>query len=152
MTRQIQQQVQQAETQSYVAVGNNQFIVGNSRGTLIVDGVLQDPVRIYEAVSTNGLSKYTAVEWVHPTTGDRRLSCNCPGWTIKKGPVRGCKHTDAMMQDPSLGMSLAEAQSALNAPTQIGGQVVPRRPLAPKTVEILEGHGQRARAINFGDE
>lgn len=152
MTRQVQQQTQQAETPYYVAIGNNQFVVGNSRGTLIVDGVLQDPVRIYEAASTNGLSKYTAVEWVHPTTGDRRLSCNCPGWTVKRGPHRGCKHTDAMMRDPSLGMSLAEAQAALSAPTQVGGVVVPRRPLAPKTVEILEGHGQRARAIIIDDE
>lgn len=151
MTQQIQQQNQQTETQSYVPVGNNQFIVGNSRGTLVVDGVHQTPVRIYESASSNGLSKYTAVEWVHPTTGDRRLSCNCPGWAIKKGPYRGCKHTDEMTQNPSLGMSLAEAQEALNAPTQIGGRVVPTRPLAPKTVEILEGFGQRARAINFGD-
>lgn len=68
-----------------------------SNGVMLVDGRSQTPVRVAHWESTNGLSRYTTVEWQDPVTGLKRTSCNCPGWTHAKGEQpRGCCHTQDM--------------------------------------------------------
>ena len=64
-------------------------------GTLYVDGKKQTPDVVYEEMSSNGVTKYTAIKW-----GPSMIaSCNCPGWTTNakhKGKAiteRTCKHT-----------------------------------------------------------
>lgn len=57
----------------------------------------QRPVRVEHWESSNGLTTYTCVEWQDPVTGERRTSCNCPGWTNKKkDKARSCCHTKDM--------------------------------------------------------
>ena len=108
MTRapiQRQQEVQTEQTAvAFVPVTRAQR-VGQSGGILMVDGVTQIPVRIWEPASSNGMTKYATVEWVHPTTQERRLSCNCPGWANMRGSERTCKHVVQMAADTSLGRS-----------------------------------------------
>jgi hypothetical protein len=67
-------------------------------GTLHVDGVPQEPEVVYEVMSSNGVTKYTAIRW----KPSQVTSCNCPGWTTNakhKGKDiagRSCKHTAAV--------------------------------------------------------
>lgn len=69
-----------------------------SKGNMLVDGMAQIPRQVQDWESSNGLSHYTAVMWEHPTTGEMRCSCNCPGWAIKrKGTPRQCEHVKDMM-------------------------------------------------------
>jgi hypothetical protein len=58
----------------------------------------QVPTDVQHWLSSNGLTQYTTITWIDPTTGERRTSCNCPGWTIKKkgSPKRTCCHTQDM--------------------------------------------------------
>lgn len=72
--------------------------VSFSSGTMIVNGSPQIPVVAENWESSNGTTQYTTVKWTDPETGDARVSCNCPGWAIRKpGKPRRCKHTDDMM-------------------------------------------------------
>jgi hypothetical protein len=62
-----------------------------------IEGIPQRPEKVQNWLSTNGLTTYTTVKWVDPSTGDARTSCNCPGWTIKKAHKhRECAHTKDM--------------------------------------------------------
>lgn len=71
--------------------------VAFSNGVMLVDGRSQTPVRVAYWESTNGLSRYTTVEWEDPATGLKRTSCNCPGWTNAKGDQpRSCCHAKDM--------------------------------------------------------
>lgn len=67
-------------------------------GTMHINGRPQKPVRVEHWQSSNGLTNYTTVEWEDPVTGQKRTSCNCPGWTNKRrtDPHRRCKHTKDM--------------------------------------------------------
>lgn len=68
--------------------------IGYSNGIMVVDGVLQQPVKAMDFESSNGLSRYTAIEWAHPGDHTHRFSCNCPGFT--KRSERNCKHLTAL--------------------------------------------------------
>ena len=59
-----------------------------------VNGVFQTPQEVVQWRSSNGLTNYTTVLWVDPETGEKRTSCNCPGWTVSGR--RTCKHTKDM--------------------------------------------------------
>ena len=69
--------------------------VSFSRGVMRFAGVTLKPVRVEHWESTNGLTTYTTVAW-EDKEGNLRSSCNCPGWTIKRGDTRECKHTKDM--------------------------------------------------------
>ena len=70
-----------------------------SAGNMVVDGAQQVPVEAIHWESSNGITNYTTVKWEHPVTKDKRCSCNCPGWAMKKkGKPRQCKHTKDMME------------------------------------------------------
>ena len=128
--RQQETQVEQTAV-AYLPITRAQS-VGQSRGILMVDGILQAPVRIWEPASTNGMTKYATVEWVHPTTGERRLSCNCPGWANMRGSERTCKHVVQMAANTSLGRS----------PEAVGNdeRAVPvARYIVQATVEVRRG-------------
>lgn len=63
-------------------------------GLMLVGGAPQRPNRVVQWESSNGITNYSCVEWIDPATGNRRTSCNCPGWAIKKaGRDRQCTHT-----------------------------------------------------------
>lgn len=99
--RQYHEQTEQTAVE-FVPITRAQS-VGQSRGMLMVDGVQQIPVRIWEPSSSNGMTKYATVEWVHPTTQEHRLSCNCPGWANMRGSARTCKHVEQMAANTGLG-------------------------------------------------
>jgi hypothetical protein len=81
----------------YASVENTDG-VSFSGGVMMVNGSPQQPVLVDDWESSNGTTKYTTVKWQDPETGEQRVSCNCPGWAIKKaGKPRRCKHTDDMM-------------------------------------------------------
>lgn len=69
-----------------------------SAGNMLVNGMPQVPEEAQRWESSNNVTVYTTVKWSDPTNGDKRVSCNCLGWAMKKktGPRR-CKHTDDMM-------------------------------------------------------
>jgi hypothetical protein len=64
-------------------------------GVLYVDDVKQSVGVVLEAMSSNEVTKYTAIKWAPSGIA----SCNCPGWTTNtkhKGKglaARSCKHT-----------------------------------------------------------
>jgi len=63
-------------------------------GTMHVDGRPLWPERVEQWESSNGTTIYTAIVWFNQATGERRTSCNCPGWAIKKhNQHRQCTHT-----------------------------------------------------------
>lgn len=90
---------------------------------MLVEGRSQTPVRVAHWESTNGLSRYTTVEWQDPVTGLKRTSCNCPGWAHAKGDQpRSCCHTLDMEGKQICGRkriedltitSVAQAQEAI---------------------------------------
>lgn len=67
---------------------------------MVVNGIHQIAMRSVDRNSSNGLSTYTAVEWADPSTGERRCSCNCPGWANR----RYCKHTQELIDNPGVGL------------------------------------------------
>lgn len=75
-----------------------------------VNGRSQRPRRTIHCNSTNGLTKYSAVEWLCPASGDMRWSCNCPGWTIwrDKSKPRTCKHVQALMDNDYSNVEMAD--------------------------------------------
>lgn len=115
MARQRQQSVQTEQTAAEFVPVTRAQKVGQSHGTLTVDGVRQIPIRVWEPMSSNGLTKYATVIWIHPTTNEQRISCNCPGWGNMKDSERHCKHTDEMKANPSLGRSPDDVAADRNA-------------------------------------
>lgn len=66
-------------------------------GVMYVNGQPQRPAEVQHWMSSNGLSQYTTITWRDTVTGERRTSCNCPGWShAKKGQKRSCCHTKDM--------------------------------------------------------
>jgi len=57
------------------------------------DGTICDLVKLKESLSSNGHTIYLTSLW-----SDGEMSCDCPGWTIKRGATRKCKHTRASGQ------------------------------------------------------
>ena len=87
LMRQLSDQGQQ---QGFTAVNKNTKF---SDGVMLVGGVPQRPATVRRWESSNGLTVYTTVEWIDPSTGERRTSCNCPGWANARSNVRECTHT-----------------------------------------------------------
>lgn len=108
MARQQQRQEEESQVKQYIPVGDSGPTVAFPHGVMTVGGRQQDPQRILEAASSNGLTKYTAIVWRDPDSGALRTSCNCPGWAIKRGATRSCKHTEALQSDNTAGMSYRE--------------------------------------------
>lgn len=105
-----------------------------SSGNMLVNGTTQVPEQAQQWESSNGLSVYTTVAWIDPVTRIRRVSCNCPGWTLKKrGKLRRCKHTDDMM-----GIAMCGAK-------QINGRVtIHTITEAESVVPEFDGHPLRS--------
>lgn len=99
MARQRQRQEQQTETEAGQIV-SDMTGVSFIRGLMRVHGVTQHIIRSIRRNSSNGTTRYTAIEWAHPTTDIRRVSCNCPGWANR----RTCKHTKELIEAPGLGL------------------------------------------------
>lgn len=59
-------------------------------GKKYVDGRVVEPQYLYEALSSNGTTVYTATVWQ-----DGGISCNCTGWATSKKTPKACKHTKA---------------------------------------------------------
>jgi hypothetical protein len=140
-TPQQRQRTEQVErvAEGFTPVGDGFGTVGFPHGMMTVNGVQQVAVRIIEPISSNGMTRYSTVEWWHPTDGSKRLSCNCPGWTSKRGPTRGCKHTKEMEENQNLGMS----------PQQMTGT---NAPVVPVTQTILRNNGELpGRGISLDD-
>jgi len=95
-TRQAGQTANQVHP-DYASVENTDGVTFSS-GNMIVRGNLQTPVEAVHWESSNGTTNYTTVKWRDPDTGEERVSCNCPGWAMKrKDQLRKCKHTNDMM-------------------------------------------------------
>jgi|GEM_PF-5958169 len=99
-TRTATTEQQQSSNQvhpNYASVENEDG-VSFSQGNMRVDGSNQVPTRVEHWESSNGTTQYTTVEWNDPSTNLKRVSCNCPGWAMKKkGKPRQCKHTKGLM-------------------------------------------------------
>lgn len=74
--------------------------VHDSQGVSFKDGTMHVrkrplwPEKVEQWESSNGLTVYTAIVWYDQATGKRHTSCNCPGWTFKRGKGhRECTHT-----------------------------------------------------------
>lgn len=95
--QQTQQMGQNQVHRDYQSVENVDG-VSFSQGNMFVNGMAQVPEEAQRWESSNGVTVYTTVKWNDSTTGAKRVSCNCPGWAMKRkdGPRR-CKHTDDMM-------------------------------------------------------
>lgn len=105
-TRTQQQQEQEAR---FVEVDST---VTFSGGVMFVNGAPQRPNQVQHWESSNGLTQYATVEWADPATGERRTSCNCPGWSIKKpGKPRSCTHTLDMEGVKSCPRQRVDSQS-----------------------------------------
>lgn len=88
-------------------------------GTLHVDGKAQKAEVVLEEMSSNGVTKYTAIKW-----GPSGIaSCNCPGWTNNakhKGKdltARSCKHTKKV--------------AAMTSSSYLVGPILPQQPQSP---------------------
>lgn len=136
--RQRSDQVERV-AEGFTPVGDGFGTVGFPGGIMTVNGQACVAVRIIEPISTNGMTRYSTVEWVHPLDGSKRLSCNCPGWTSKRGPTRGCKHTKEMEENPNLGLT----------PQQMTGA---HAAVVPVTQNIIRNNGELpGRGISLDD-
>jgi hypothetical protein len=91
-----QQQAETSQTPAFRTIDASSG-VSFSDGVMHVNGQPQRPANVVHWEASNGYTNYTTVEWVDPFTGDRRTSCNCPGWANKRrGQPRGCCHTADM--------------------------------------------------------
>lgn len=88
-------QEQQQQQQEFLHDNASQSFSG---GVMHIRGVPQRPLEVVVWESTNGNTHYSTVLWEDPATGQRRTSCNCPGWAMKKAGKshRECKHTRDM--------------------------------------------------------
>ena len=139
MARQVQRHHQQTGV-AFVPVGDGGPTISFPGGVMHVSGQAQEVERVVENLSSNQLTKYVAVIWKDPATGELRTSCNCRGWAIKKGAYRTCKHVQALQDNPTSGQSLAEAAAAA---------LVSRTAVAPATLEIVESIGRARRRIDI---
>lgn len=139
MARQVQRHHQQTGV-AFVPVGDGGPTISFPGGVMHVSGQAQEAVRIAENASSNGLTKYVAVIWRDPATGELRTSCNCAGWAVKRGSFRTCKHVQALQDSPESGQSFADATAAATtAPSSV----------APRTLEIVETIGRARRRIDI---
>lgn len=130
---------QQISAADYQAVYSGSGVVF-SKGRMLVDGELQDPTESFNSPSSNGITQYNTVVWKSPTSGELRISCNCPGWThAKKGQQRSCKHTKAVIAGTLINREFTLVR------VDIGG-ATPRA-----ATPIPTGNAERqARAITLG--
>lgn len=139
MARQVSRQTQQSGM-AFVPVGDGGPSISFPGGVMHVEGRPQEALRIAENTASNGFTKYVAAIWQDPLTGELRTSCNCAGWTIKRGPYRTCKHVQALQDHPETGRTLAEARAAAETAPQS---------VAPRTLEIVESIGKARRRIDI---
>lgn len=96
--------VAQSRTRSEAAADdtpvNADVSIGFSKGVMLVNGIRQIVVRSIERLSSNEMTRYQAIEWADPSTAERRVSCNCPGWANR----RYCKHTQELIDQPGIGL------------------------------------------------
>ncbi len=109
--------------------------MGFSAGVMIINGVRQMIARMIERESSNGVTRYNAIEWSDPATGERRTSCNCPGWANR----RTCKHVVELEGNANIGILTSDT---LARPRQITA--------TPKAVTIRDGN-RELRGFMFGD-
>lgn len=110
---------------NYASAENSDGVVF-SKGNMVVNGTAQMPSLAQQWESSNGLTVYTTVTWNHPHNDEKRVSCNCPGWTIKKpGKPRRCKHTDDMMGIARCGDRKVDTARAITTVAQ-AEEIVPK--------------------------
>lgn len=79
-------------------------------------GTIADAVKIKESLSSNGRTRYMTTLW-----SDGVLTCDCPGWTIKRknSYVRTCKHCKSSITSHGDDMAaLADFVPAEGAPVK----------------------------------
>jgi len=140
MAIQRQQQHEQTAAVAYVPISRGGPTISFQGGIMHVDGEACEPVRILDQASSNGLTRYAAVIWRRPTTGELRSSCNCPGWAVMRGAFRTCKHTQQLEDNPGSGRTLAEAQEEVSRNVSS---------VAPRTAEIVTTIGKMRRRIDL---
>lgn len=123
-TRTNLQQQQTQNTENVYASVESADGVAFRKGHMFVNDQPQIPEATYNYDSSNGLTQYTSVKWRDPGTRAQRVSCNCPGWSMKKpGQPRACKHTRAIMSgqpnSASLSARVTPIRSAAQAQTLI---------------------------------
>jgi hypothetical protein len=101
--------------------------VAFSRGNMFVNGQAQTPTHVRHWEASNGLSQYTTVQWEDSASGEKRCSCNCPGWAFaKKGKLRRCKHTDDMMGIRNCDATPVDAEPVRIQTVQEAEKSIPR--------------------------
>lgn len=134
--RTVQQAVAESIQQEYVTSDSG---VTFSGGVMLVHGAPQRPELVEKWESSNGLTQYTTVGWKSDSTGERRVSCNCPGWTMKKkGQSRRCKHTDSM-----IGVATCDARRLTDEPIRV-------QTIAEAEALIPKFNGRPLREIDLG--
>lgn len=116
--------------------------VSFAKGNMVVNGSPQIPIFVQDWFSSNGLTKYTTVLWQDPATGERRVSCNCLGWTHRRvNAARECCHTKDMKGIEPCGKQKADA-----APVPITSMQQ-----AEERIKHFDSHldGRELRAINL---
>lgn len=124
--QQTQQQMGQNQVhRDYQSVESTDGVVF-SKGNMLVNGMPQVPEEAQRWESSNGVTVYTTVKWHDPTTQEKRVSCNCPGWAMKKkdGPRR-CKHTDDMMGIKNCGDRKIDGSTTIRTIKQ-AEEIVPK--------------------------
>lgn len=106
----------QNQEQVFVPVLTAGSGVGFSKGVMQVNGRTQRPIASCDFDATNGLTKYTAVVWQDPITGEQRTSCNCPAWCISRGHARTCRHTQALEGHATTAPRQRRSRPAPNPP------------------------------------
>lgn len=108
------------------------------RGVMYINQVAQNMVRWIHRLSSNGTTRYAAIEWADPVDDSRRFSCNCPGWANR----RTCKHIVELQSNESLGQlaDVGEGQ-AIDLPATVTA--------TPKVVEHQSEDGRSYRAFSF---
>lgn len=109
---------------------------------------LGDVVYAWATPSSHGTTTYETVLYT-----DGRLSCNCPGWTFKRGDTRGCKHTRLYADEAEILMRRLRAGEAFFLPQRYppeGDRQSPPLSSRPHTDSALVPTRKR-RAISFTD-
>lgn len=107
-------------------------------GVMYINSIAQLLVRFIHRLSSNGTTRYAAIEWAHPVDDSRRFSCNCPGWANR----RTCKHVVELQSSDTLG---ALADAGEGAPQNLPAQVT----ATPKVAEHTTHDGRTLRAFQF---
>ncbi len=132
MARQVQRQ--QAATAPARTPPRPNAVVSFRAGVMLVDGISQTLVRTIDRMSSNNVTRYTAIEWADPATDERRTSCNCPGWANR----RACKHVKELTDDSGIGL--------LTDDVELPPQITARRQSVTRTVA-----GRPLRGFTFLD-